>query len=286
MPNLKDIRTRISSVTSTRQITSAMKLVSAAKLRKAQTRIEKLRPYSEQLKHILSYVGQSLQGEEDFDYIKKRPVNNVLIVMISSNKGLCGSFNANIVKKTVSEITNNYSDNNVEVMALGFKGAEMFKKYSYNIVERDTEIFEELNFNNSTEIAQNLMSWFLSEKYDKIITVYNEFVNAAVQKVKIEQFLPVEIETNNDEVSNYIFEPDKLSITRDLIPRTLRTQFFRTLLDSNASEHGARMTAMQQATDNATDLLGDLTLEYNKARQAAITNEILEITSGANALKG
>ncbi|SRR6056297_2533065 len=286
MANLKEIRSRISSVKSTRQITSAMKMVSAAKLRKAQNRIEQLRPYADQLKHILSYVGQSMAEDKDFVYSRQRPVKNVMIVMISSNKGLCGSFNANVVKRTISEIQDSYQDANVDIFAIGSKAAEISKKHNFNIVKKETEIFDELSFETASEIAGNLMRDFVNEKYDKIICIYNSFVNAAAQRLKAEQFLPVEISEEEKESSNYIFEPDKSTITRDLIPRSLKTQFFKALLDSNASEHGARMTSMQQATDNATDLLEDITLQYNKARQSAITNEILEIVSGANALKG
>ncbi|HKK67197.1 MAG TPA: ATP synthase F1 subunit gamma [Bacteroidales bacterium] len=286
MANLKEIRSRISSVKSTRQITSAMKMVSAAKLRKAQNRIEQLRPYADQLKHILSYVGQSMAEDKDFVYSRQRPVKNVMIVMISSNKGLCGSFNANVVKRTISEIQDSYQDANVDIFAIGSKAAEISKKHNFNIVKKETEIFDELSFETASEIAGNLMRDFVNEKYDKIICIYNSFVNAAAQRLKAERFLPVEISEEEKESSNYIFEPDKSTITRDLIPRSLKTQFFKALLDSNASEHGARMTSMQQATDNATDLLEDITLQYNKARQSAITNEILEIVSGANALKG
>jgi F-type H+-transporting ATPase subunit gamma len=286
MANLKDIRSRISSVKSTRQITSAMKMVSAAKLRKAQNRIEQLRPYADQLKHILSYVGQNMAEDKDFAYTRQRTVKNVLIVMVSSNKGLCGSFNANIVKQTLSEISESYKGANVEVFAIGSKAAEISKKYKFNIIKTETEIFDDMSFDRISEIASGLMEDFVSEKYDKIICIYNSFVNAATQRIKSEQFLPVEISEEEEESSNYIFEPDKSTITEDLIPRSLKTQFYKALLDSNASEHGARMTSMQNATDNATDLLEEITLQYNKARQAAITNEILEIVSGANALKG
>ncbi|MFO7879704.1 MAG: ATP synthase F1 subunit gamma [Bacteroidales bacterium] len=286
MANLKEIRTRISSVKSTRQITSAMKLVSAAKLRKAQNRIEQLRPYAEQLKHILSYASQSMAGDKDFVYAQQRPVNKVLIVMVSSNKGLCGGFNANVVKKTVAEIKENYQDASVEIIAVGGKGADLFKKYPWDIIEKETEIFDKLTFNPVAEMAESLMQSFINKEYDKIITVYNSFVNAATQKVKAEQFLPVQIEEEEEEISNYIYEPDKNTIARELIPKSLKTQFYEVLLDSNAAEHGARMTSMQQATDNASDLLDEITLKYNKARQASITNEILEIVSGANALEG
>ncbi|MFP4662981.1 MAG: ATP synthase F1 subunit gamma [Bacteroidales bacterium] len=286
MANLKEIRTRISSVKSTRQITSAMKLVSAAKLRKAQNRIEQLRPYAEQLKHILSYASQSMADDKDFVYAQQRPVNKVLIVMVSSNKGLCGGFNANVVKKTVAEIKENYQDAKVEILAVGGKGADLFKKHPWDIIEKETEIFDKLTFNPVAEMAENLMQSFINKEYDKIITVYNSFVNAATQKVKAEQFLPVQIEEEEEEVSNYIYEPDKNTIARELIPKSLKTQFYEVLLDSNAAEHGARMTSMQQATDNASDLLDEITLKYNKARQASITNEILEIVSGANALEG
>lgn len=285
MANLKEIRTRISSVKSTRQITSAMKLVSAAKLKKAQKRIENLRPYAEQLQHILSFVGNSITEDDNIVYLKERPVKKILIVMIASNKGLCGGFNANVTKKTVKEIENNYNNCEIEIFSIGSKGAEIFKKEKYNIVEKRTEIFDDLTYDNANEISSLLMNWFAEGKYDKIITVYNQFINAATQRVQADQFLPLKLEQDEDEVTDYIFEPDKLSITQDLIPKSLKTEFYRTLLDSNAAEHGARMTAMHQATDNASELIGELNLQYNKARQATITNEILEITSGANALK-
>ncbi|MFO7790659.1 MAG: ATP synthase F1 subunit gamma [Bacteroidales bacterium] len=287
MANLKEIRNRIKSVKSTRQITSAMKMVSAAKLRKAQNRIEQLRPYAEKLQQILSYVSQSMADDKDFEFIKERPVKKVLLVLIASNKGLCGSFNANVIKKAVAEIKNNYNDVEIDVITIGKKTHDIFKKHPYNIVKSDNEIFDNLSFNNVTELADQFMGWFTDGTYDKILFVYNTFINTVTQNTITEQFLPMQLETNeDDDTYDYILEPDKEAITKELIPKALRTQMFKDLMDSVAAEHGARMTAMQQATDNATELLDEITLQYNKARQASITNELLEITSGADALKG
>ncbi|MGM0650362.1 MAG: ATP synthase F1 subunit gamma [Bacteroidota bacterium] len=287
MANLKEIRNRIKSVKSTRQITSAMKMVSAAKLRKAQNRIEQLRPYAEKLQQILSYVSQSMADDKDFVFIKERPVKKVLLVLIASNKGLCGSFNANVIKKAVAEIKNNYNDVEIDVITIGKKTHDIFKKHPYNIVKSDNEIFDNLSFNNVTELADQFMGWFTDGTYDKILFVYNTFINTVTQNTITEQFLPMQLETNeDDDTYDYILEPDKEAITKELIPKALRTQMFKDLMDSVAAEHGARMTAMQQATDNATELLDEITLQYNKARQASITNELLEITSGADALKG
>jgi F-type H+-transporting ATPase subunit gamma len=288
MANLKDIRTRIKSVKSTRQITSAMKMVSAAKLRKAQNRIEQLRPYAEKLQQILSHVSKSMSDDKDFIYVKEREVKKVLMVIITSNKGLCGSFNSNVVKKSLAFISEHYSDAEVEVITIGKKANDMMKKQQYKIVQSETDIFDKLNFNEVTEFADQFMAWFADGTYDKIFTVYNSFINTVTQEVKTEQYLPMVLESGEDdeETYDYIFEPDKDTITKELIPKSLRTQLFKDILDSFAAEHGARMTAMHQATDNATELLDEITLQYNKARQAAITNELLEITSGADAMRG
>ncbi|MGC9330938.1 MAG: ATP synthase F1 subunit gamma [Bacteroidales bacterium] len=288
MANLKDIRIRIKSVKSTRQITSAMKMVSAAKLRKAQKRIEQLRPYAEKLEQILSYVSKSMSDDKDFIYIKEREVKKILMVIITSNKGLCGSFNSNVVKKSMAFIKENYAKTEVEVIAIGKKANNMMKKQPYKIVRSEYDVFDNLSFTAVTEFADQFMSWFADGTYDKIFTVYNTFINTVTQEVKIEQYLPMVMESDEDdeETHDYIFEPNKDAITKELIPKSLKTQLFKDLLDSFAAEHGARMTAMHQATDNATELLEEITLQYNKARQAAITNELLEITSGADALKG
>lgn len=288
MANLKDIRTRIKSVKSTRQITSAMKMVSAAKLRKAQNRVEQLRPYAEKLQQILSHVSKSMSGNKDFIFIKERPVKKVLMVIITSNKGLCGSFNSKVIKQSLAFIKEKYSDTEVEVFTIGKKANDMMKKQPYKIVRSETDIFDNLSFDSVSAFADQYMSWFAEGTYDKIFTVYNSFINTVTQEVKTEQYLPMVLESDeeNDETYDYIFEPDKDAITKELIPKSLRTQLFKDLIDSFAAEHGARMTAMHQATDNATELLEEITLQYNKARQAAITSELLEITSGADALKG
>ncbi|MEA3448594.1 MAG: ATP synthase F1 subunit gamma [Bacteroidota bacterium] len=288
MANLKDIRTRIKSVKSTRQITSAMKMVSAAKLRKAQNRVEQLRPYAEKLQQILSHVSKSMSGNKDFIFIKERPVKKVLMVIITSNKGLCGSFNSKVIKQSLAFIKEKYSDTEIEVFTIGKKANDMMKKQPYKIVRSETDIFDNLSFDSVSAFADQYMSWFAEGTYDKIFTVYNSFINTVTQEVKTEQYLPMVLESDeeNDETYDYIFEPDKDAITKELIPKSLRTQLFKDLIDSFAAEHGARMTAMHQATDNATELLEEITLQYNKARQAAITSELLEITSGADALKG
>ncbi len=285
MANLKEIRTRIASVKSTRQITSAMKLVSAAKLKKAQNKITQLRPYAEKLDFILASIGQNLMEDDSFGLIQKREVEKVLVVIITSNRGLCGAFNANAVKKAISHIQENYADKSVSLMCVGKKAGEIAKKYPYKVIRQENEIFDDLNFANSIELSENLAEMYLSGEFDKIDLVYNSFKNAATQELKADNYLPVHVNEEEQEIeTDYIFEPSKLEIGQELIPKSLNIHFYKSLLDSNAAEHGARMTSMHQATDNATDLLYDLTLEYNKARQAAITNEILEIVSGAEAL--
>ncbi len=285
MANLKEIRTRIASVKSTRQITSAMKLVSAAKLRKAQNKITQLRPYADKLDFILASIGQNLMEDDSFGLIQKREVEKVLVVIITSNRGLCGAFNTNAVKKAISHIQENYADKSVSLMCVGKKGGEIAKKYPYEIIRQENDIFDDLNFTNSAKLSESLAEIYLSGEFDKIDLVYNSFKNAATQELKADSYLPIQVNEEEQEIeTDYIFEPSKLEIGQELIPKSLNIHFYKSLLDSNAAEHGARMTSMHQATDNATDLLYDLTLEYNKARQAAITNEILEIVSGAEAL--
>lgn len=285
MANLKEIRTRISSVKSTRQITSAMKLVSAAKLKKAQNKIVQLKPYSNKLNFIIEQIGEGLAEDKSFKLIQSREVEKVLVVVITSNRGLCGAFNVNAVKKAVASIQENYADKKVDLMCVGKKAAEIAKKYPYEIVRKEIEIFDDLRFSASSEIAEDLIRYFESGEYDAIELVYNSFKNAATQEQVAERFLPVEVKHSEDNIAvDYIFEPSKEEIGKELVPKMLKIQFYKSLLDSNAAEHGARMTAMHQATDNASDLLHELTLQYNKARQAAITNEISEITSGAEAL--
>jgi len=293
MANLKEIRNRIVSISSTMQITSAMKMVSAAKLRRAQNAVTQIRPYTSKLKEILSNLTANLDGT-DGTFSTKREVKNVLIVSITSNRGLCGGFNNNVVKAVKQLATNEYKDCQVTILSIGKKSTDAFKNTGWAIKEtllpRCVEtIWDELTFENSSKIAQTLMDQFADLHQDKIVLVYNQFKNAAVQEIITEQFLPVLPPSNNEgntPTVEYIFEPNKEFILKELIPKSLKTQLFKALLDSQASEHGARMTAMHKATDNAKELQDDLKLVYNKARQAAITNEILEIVAGAEALGG
>lgn len=293
MSNLKEIRTRISSVKTTRQVTSAMKMVSAAKLKKAQDAILQIRPYAGKLHEILGSLGASLENHDESVYTRQRDPEKVLLVLISSNRGLCGAFNANIAKSATELAKTKYGHQlklgNLEFLVIGKQGEKYLKSKRMSIAGQANEIFDALTFENSTELAENLMNDFVNEKYDRIELVYNQFKNAAMQICSVEQFLPVEIASEDDEkMSNYyfIYEPSKKEIVEELIPKSLKIQFYKALLDSNAAEHGARMTAMHKATDNATDLINDLTLSFNKARQAAITNAILEVTNGAEALNG
>jgi F-type H+-transporting ATPase subunit gamma len=290
MANLKEIRNRITSVGSTMQITSAMKMVSAAKLKKAQDAITQMRPYATKLQEILVNISASLDLSENA-YSENREVKNVLIVGVTSNRGLCGGFNNNIIKKVKTLLNEDYKNTNVKVLCLGKKINETFKRtenYYSNANIKDGEyIFNNLNFANTSEIASNLMDLFLDKEFDKIVVVYNSFKNAAIQEVVAEQLLPIESNTADESdlsSTEYMFEPSKMEIVSDLIPKSLKIQFHKGLLDSFASEHGARMTAMHKATDNAKELKKDLTIGYNKARQAAITSEILEIVGGAEAL--
>ena len=294
MPNLKEVRTRIASVKSTRQITSAMKMVSASKLRRAQNAILSMRPFAAKLHEIMQNLSHDLEGSEEGVWADDRGDHKVLIIPITSNRGLCGAFNANVAKAAKSLIEEKYSTQmnagNVDIMCLGKKGADSLSWF-YKINEINTEIFDDLSFDNAVVIAERLMNEFFEKKYDKIILIYNQFKNAAVQILQKEQFLPVtesteEVDKPTEVQANYIFEPNKEDILEALVPKTIKIQLYKALLDSFAAEHGARMTAMQQATDNAEELLKDLKLSYNKARQAAITNEILEIVGGAEALKG
>lgn len=284
MANLKEIRNRISSVSSTMQITSAMKMVSAAKLKKAQETINAMRPYSNKLTQMLADLSYSVDFENV--YLKPRKEDNILVVCITSNRGLCGAFNSNIIK-ACSEIADS-SKNNVSFFCIGKKGSDILSK-NYNLIESNNEIFDELTFENISIIADSLMTKFLNKEFDSIEIVYNKFKNAATQIVTQEQYLPIENNDSEDgkkESSDYIFEPSQIEIISELIPKSLKTQLFKSISDSYAAEHGARMTAMHKATDNATELRDQLKLTYNKARQAAITNEILEIVGGAEALNG
>jgi F-type H+-transporting ATPase subunit gamma len=285
MANLKEIRNRITSVSSTMQITSAMKMVSAAKLKKAQDAITAMRPYAEKLTELLQNVSASLDGENGSKYADQRPVNKVLIVAITSNRGLSGAFNTNIVKQTRT-IVENYSGKQVDFVTIGKKGNDIIKKAN-TVINNNNTVFDNLTFHNVAIIAEELMQLFIEGQYDKIELVYNQFKNAATQIIITEQFLPiVPIQTDNKNQVDYLFEPSKEQIIEELIPLSLKTQLYKAIRDSFASEHGARMTAMHKATDNATELRNQLKLTYNKARQAAITNEILEIVGGAEALNG
>jgi len=291
MASLKEIRNRITSVSSTMQITSAMKMVSAAKLKRAQDAITQMRPYSEKLQEILANLSGSLDLSENA-YSSDRPVQNVLIVGITSNRGLCGGFNNNIIKKVNLLVSEEYAGVNTKVLCLGKKIKDSYRrteKYFINDTLAPVEdIFANLSFENTAAIATELMELFKSKEFDKIVIVYNRFVNAATQEIRAEQLLPIvpaEV-AENVSTGDYIFEPSKEEIVEELIPKSLKIQLYKGLLDSNAAEHGARMTAMHKATDNADELRRNLKLSYNKARQAAITNEILEIVGGAEALNG
>lgn len=292
MANLKEIRGRITSVNSTKQITSAMKMVSAAKLKRAQDAIVQMRPYAEKLQEILGNLSASLDVSEGI-YSAPREVKNVVIVAITSNRGLCGAFNNNVIKRT-NTLIQEYKGKNVSVLSIGKKASEFYKNTEYNIKASDfpkhlNGVYDNLNFSNVSKIAENIMRHYVDRSVDKVILVYNKFKNAAVQELIAEQFLPVVPNTGAEQKSasvEYIFEPSKKEIVEDLIPKSLKIQFYKAVLDSFASEHGARMTAMHKATDNATELVKELRITYNKARQAAITNEILEIVAGAEALNG
>jgi len=286
MANLKEIRSRISSVGSTMQITSAMKMVSAAKLKRAQDAVTKMRPYANKLTELLVNLSSTLDSSEGV-YSEKRELKKVLLITITSNRGLCGGFNANIIKKAKYLIEGEYKKIETDVISIGKKSTQHFEKNGYNVISSHDLLYSDLTFENTSEIAQIIMDSFTNNEYDKIVLLYNQFKNAATQIVMNEQFLPIESpEETEPTVGDYIFEPNQKDIVEELIPKSLKTQLFKAVLDSHASEHGARMTAMHKATDNAGDLRKELTLQYNKARQAAITGEILEIVGGAEALNG
>lgn len=295
MANLKEIRERKASVASTMQITSAMKMVSAAKLKRAQDAIVQFRPYAEKLQEILASVGDSLKDDEDNQFADQRDKERILLVLITSNRGLCGAFNSNAIKATIQRALTQYESQmmarQVDFIAIGKKGADFLRKKGYNIIYDGTELFDDLTFERVAGIASMIMGLFTEGEYDHVDMVYNRFKNAGTQILTEEQFLPIEVDDLAKESAtssnvDYIFEPTKEYIVQELIPRSLKLQFYKAILDSHASEHGARMTAMHKATDNATELLKELSLQFNKARQAAITNEILEIVGGAEALKG
>ena len=286
MANLKEIRGRITSVGSTMQITSAMKMVSAAKLNRAQDSIVQLRPYANKLRELLQNVSSTLDAGVGGALTEQREVNNVLLIAINSNRGLCGGYNSSIIKKVNALLEGELAGKNVELVTIGKKVYESFKK-TQTIASNESALWDNLNFADVAKIADELVAQFKEGKYDQIRIVYNQFQNAAVQIVQDEQFLPVVLEQGQEENAaelDYIFAPSKEEILYDLIPQTLKTQLYKAVLDANASEHGARMTAMHKATDNASELQKALKIQYNKARQAAITNEILEIVGGAEAL--
>ena len=286
MANLKDIRTRIQSVGSTMQITNAMKMVSAAKLKKAQDAIEKMRPYAEKLTELLAGLSANLDAELGGDYAAQREVEKVLLVPITSNRGLCGALNTNIIKQTIRLIENDYQNKEVQILTIGKKAHDQLSK-KYKVVANHSNIFDDLTYENVAQVAQTIMNDFVDKKYDKVVLIYNSFKNAATQIVKTEQFLPIKPEASDSNVVlDYLYEPSQAQIVLELIPKSLKTQFYKAIRDAWASEHGARMTSMHKATDNAKEMKDDLTLQYNKARQAVITGEILEIVSGAEALKG
>ncbi|MBT8265563.1 MAG: ATP synthase F1 subunit gamma [Bacteroidia bacterium] len=284
MANLKEIRNRISSVKSTMQITSAMKMVSAAKLKKAQDAITAMRPYANKLTELLQSLSATLEGDSGSKFATQREVKNVLVVAITSNRGLCGAFNSNIIKESDRLVKEEYKNQNVSIVTIGKKGNDILSK-TLDVIENNNEVYDDLTFDNVATIAEMLMDKYVSGEFDRIDLVYNKFKNAATQIVMTEQFLPIVPVTSDSNVNlDYIFEPSKIEIVEQLIPKSLKTQLYKAIRDSFASEHGARMTAMHKATDNATELRDQLTLSYNKARQAAITNEILEIVGGAEAL--
>ena len=287
MANLKEIRSRITSVGATMQITSAMKMVSAAKLKRAQDAIVQMRPYANKLTELLENLSASLDSSDGGVYSQKREIKNVLLVTVTSNRGLCGGFNTYIIKKAKELINNKYDNVNLNILSIGKKSSEHFKNNGFNVVSTHDELFGDLTFDNVAKVAEAIMERFVLGDYDKVVLVYNQFKNAATQIIMAENYLPIKAAENEGAVvGDYLFEPTKEEIVEQLIPKSLKTQLFKAVLDSHAAEHGSRMTAMHKATDNASELKKELTLTYNKARQAAITGEILEIVGGAEALNG
>ena len=285
MANLKEIRNRIASIGSTMQITSAMKMVSAAKLKKAQDAITAMRPYSSKLTELLQNLSATLDSDAGGAYSKQREVSKILLVVVTSNRGLCGGFNSSVIKETTQNIAANYQAVDVDLLTIGKKGNDILSK-SYPVIDARNDIFDNLTFDFVAEVAEKIMNLYVDGTYDKIEIIYNRFKNAATQIPQVEQFLPIKpVEGDTNASADYIFEPSKEKIVLELIPKSLKTQLYKAVRDSFAAEHGARMTAMHKATDNATELRDELKLTYNKARQAAITNEILEIVGGAEALK-
>ena len=286
MPNLKEIRNRISSVTSTMKITSAIKMVSAAKLKKAQDAITAMKPYSEKLNELMASFSDVISSSSISYLASERPVKKVLIVAIASNRGFCGAFNSNIIKQAKTIMSDQrFSSASFEFIVIGKKANDILSK-TETISQNSSDIFDDLSYDSSSLIVDKIIEDFADEKYDHVEMIYNSFKNAANQIIKSEQFLPIVNNSSEETLQDYIFEPSMEFIVSVLVPKSLKIQLFKALRDSFASEHGARMTAMHKATDNATELKDELVLTYNKARQAAITNEILEIVSGAEALKG
>ena len=287
MANLKEIRNRIASVSSTMQITSAMKMVSAAKLKKAQDAITAMRPYSDKLTELIQALSASADTDQPNPYTVVRQEEKILLVAITSNRGLCGAFNTNVIKETLRLSKEEFEGKTVELVTIGKKGSDILSK-SLPFKSSHDDVFDDLTFDNTAKVAESIMEAFAGAEYDKVVLIYNRFKNAATQLITVEPFLPIVSESSEEETNNgdYLFEPSQAEIIDELLPKSLKIQLFKAIRDSLASEHGARMTAMHKATDNATELRDQLKLTYNKARQAAITNEILEIVGGAEALKG
>ena len=286
MANLKELRNRIASVSSTMQITSAMKMVSAAKLKRSQDAIVQMRPYAEKLTALMGNVSATLDASEN-PYAAERPVQNVLLIPMTANRGLCGAFNSSVLKR-VKVVADRYeaAGASVAVFTVGKKSRDLLKK-TMNVVGEELEVVNQVHFEGAQRVAEVAMEGFTSGQYDKVVMVYNQFKNAAVQVLQEEQLLPISpASTESASVGDYLYEPNKVQLLEELIPTSIKSQVFKALLDSQASEHGARMTSMHKATDNATSMRDGLKLQYNKARQAAITNEILEIVGGAEALNG
>ena len=286
MANLKEIRNRIASVSSTMQITSAMKMVSAAKLKKAQDAITAMRPYSDKLTELIQDLSVSAETDQHNPFTVVRQEEKILLVAITSNRGLCGAFNTNVIKETLRLSKEEFEGKTVELVTIGKKGSDILSK-SLPFKSSHDDVFDDLTFDNTAKVAEGIMEAFAGSEYDKVVLIYNRFKNAATQLITVEPFLPIVSESSEEETSNgdYLFEPSQSEIIDELLPKSLKIQLFKAIRDSLASEHGARMTAMHKATDNATELRDQLKLSYNKARQAAITNEILEIVGGAEALK-
>ncbi len=294
MANLKEVRNRIVSVNSTQQITKAMKMVAAAKLKRATTAILQLRPYANKLRDILANVSSSVEGWTSPFTVDRDP-HKVLLVVITSNRGLAGAFNATVIKATNRLITSSYAkqakEGNLSIIAIGKRGHDFFTRRGFKVIGNQNEIFSDLNFESVSTITQDIMDNFVKGEFDRVELVYNQFKNAATQVLTVEQLLPLlpvetDVDDMNSQFADYIIEPSKEEIIQNLIPKAVKTQLYKAVLDSHAAEHGARMTAMDKATDNAGELLKELRLSYNQARQAAITTELTEIVSGAAALSG